>query len=85
MARTATIQSRIEPQTKIQAQNILNKLNISLSEAISMYLKQIILHNGIPFELKIPNQATLQAVEELESGKGVTFNNTDDLLKDLEN
>jgi DNA-damage-inducible protein J len=84
MARTATIQSRIEPQTKIQAQNILNKLNISLSEAISMYLKQIILHNGIPFELKIPNQATLQAVEELESGKGVTFNNTDDLLKDLE-
>jgi DNA-damage-inducible protein J len=84
MARTATIQSRIEPQTKIQAQNILNKLNISLSEAISMYLKQIILHNGIPFDLKIPNQATLQAVEELESGKGVTFNNTDDLLKDLE-
>ena len=34
--------------------NILKKLNISMSEAISMYLSQITLHNGIPFELKIP-------------------------------
>ena len=58
---------------------------MSMSEAIVVYLKQIILQRGIPFELKLPNKATLTAVQELESGKGATFDSVDELLEDLEN
>jgi DNA-damage-inducible protein J len=79
------VQARIDPRIKEEARNILNELGISMSEAIAVYLKQIILQRGIPFELKLPNKATLQAVQQLESGKGVTFDNVDDLLEDLEN
>ena len=38
MARTATIQARIEAKVKSEAQKILEHLNLSMSEAISMYL-----------------------------------------------
>ncbi len=71
MARTATIQARVEPETKSEAQKILGALNISLSEAISMYLKQIIFHKGIPFELKIPTEVTARTLEKAEAGQDV--------------
>jgi DNA-damage-inducible protein J len=84
MSNSATIQTRIDPNIKQQAKRILDTLGISMSEAIGVYLRQIVLHKGIPFELKIPNEATVQAVEQLESGKGTTFDNVDEFLKDLE-
>ncbi len=52
MAKTATLFTRIEPDTKEHAEAILSALGISASSAITMY-KQIILHNGLPFELKL--------------------------------
>jgi len=48
MARTATIQARIDPEIKTKAQKILNMLNISMSEAISLYLTQVALQKKIP-------------------------------------
>ncbi len=84
MPNSATIQTRIDPDVKKQAKRILDTLGISMSEAIGAYLRQIVLSKGIPFELKIPNEATVQAIEQLEAGKGTTFENTDELLKDLE-
>ncbi len=56
-----------------------------MSEAIGAYLRQIVLHQGIPFRLKIPNAKTIQAIEELKAGKGTTFKNADDFFEDLEN
>jgi DNA-damage-inducible protein J len=84
MANGTTIQARIDPKVKRQARDVLDKLGISMSEAIGVYIRQIVLRQAIPFELKLPNQATLQAIEELESGKGVTFDSADELFKDLE-
>jgi DNA-damage-inducible protein J len=83
MAATATIQTRVNKETKAQAKYILSQLNITLSEAIAIYLRQIILHRGIPFEIKIPNKDTLQAVEELESGGGAKLSSVKDLFEEL--
>ncbi len=86
MPRTATIQARIDPEIKKDAQAILSKLNISMSEAISLYLTQVALHKGIPFEIKIPNELTAETLtksvndEELHSVDSV-----DDLFQELDN
>ena len=45
MAKTATIQTRVDPVIKNNAQIILKKLNISMSEAISMYLSEFIVND----------------------------------------
>ncbi len=85
MPKTATIQTRVDPVVKHNAQIILKKLNISMSEAISMYLSQITLHKGIPFELKIPNEITAKTLRESENGKNIhKVNSVDDLFQELD-
>ena len=54
MAKSANLYARIEPDIKEQAENILTALGIPASNAITMFYKQIILHNGLPFEVKLP-------------------------------
>lgn len=53
MAKTANLYARIEPDIKEQAEGILSALGIPVSNAINMFYKQIILQNGIPFEVKL--------------------------------
>ena len=69
MAKTATIQTRVDPEIKRNAQKILSMLNISMSEAISLYLTQITLNKGIPFEIKIPNKLTAETLNNSVTGK----------------
>lgn len=59
-----TIQIRIDTQTKKSAKKILHELGIDMSAAIKIYLKQIILRQGIPFQLLTENGLTPQ--EEME-------------------
>ena len=54
MAKSANLYARIEPDVKEQAETILNALGIPASNAITMFYKQIILHNGLPFDVKLP-------------------------------
>ncbi len=88
MARTATIQARIDAKVKTDAQKILDKLNISMSEAISMYLTQVALYRGIPFELKIPeipNELTAATLRKSEEGKELNeVGSVDELFEELE-
>lgn len=55
MAKSANLYARIEPEVKEQAEYILNALGIPASNAITMFYKQIILHNGLPFEVRLPD------------------------------
>lgn len=54
MAKSANLYARIEPEVKEQAETILAALGIPASNAITMFYKQIILQNGLPFEVKLP-------------------------------
>ena len=55
MHRT-NIYASVEPDTKARAETVLGELGIPLSFAIEMFLRQVVLHNGIPFEMKLPAQ-----------------------------
>ena len=60
MARTANVFARVEPELKEQAEDILQQLGIPMSNAVGMFLKQIVLQKGIPFEMKLPRTEPLQ-------------------------
>ncbi len=79
------IHARIDPQTKAQAQSILKKLGITLSEAISLYLKQIVFQKGIPFEVKIPNELTMKTIDESERGEELhEASSVEEMFKELD-
>ena len=84
MANGAVVQARIDPQIKEEARGVLDELGMSMSEAIVVYLKQIVMRRAIPFELKLPNKLTVETLEKSERGEDVhEFSNVDDLLKEL--
>lgn len=53
-AKSANLYARIEPQVKEQAEAILSSLGVSASSAVNMFYKQIVLHRGLPFDVKLP-------------------------------
>jgi DNA-damage-inducible protein J len=84
MTKTATVHSRINQNIKTRAEKILMTLGIKHSEAINLFYRQIILRNGIPFKLEIPNKTTAKAIKEIETGKKLKkFDNVDQLISDL--
>lgn len=80
--KDAIVKARIEPSLKRETEVILDRLGISTTEAIRMFLTQVRLHNGLPFELRIPNATTRAAINELESGKGKRFASVEALFDD---
>lgn len=64
MARTANIFARVEPKVKEQAEKVLEQLGIPMSNAIGIFLRQVVLQRGIPFDMKLPNKKPL-SIEEL--------------------
>ena len=86
MSKTATIQARISPELKKKAQEILRTLNLSMSEAISLYLTQVTLHRGIPFDIRIPNDLTFKTLESIEKGEDLNeVSSVDELFQELNN
>ncbi len=76
MAKTANIFARVEPEIKEQAEIVLEKLGIPMSNAINIFLRQVVLQNGLPFEIKVSqnkplsygNLTTEQFNQEIEKG-----------------
>ncbi len=73
------IQIRIDEKTKKDAQKILSTIGLDLSSAIKVYLKQVVIHKGIPLQLLTENgltlaeeRAILRASGEARTGKNIT-------------
>jgi DNA-damage-inducible protein J len=64
--KTQMLHARIDPRLKKSAERIFTKIGISTTEAIRLFLKQVELHNGLPFPVSIPNKETIAAMMESE-------------------
>jgi len=85
MAKTAMITARVEPELKAEAEKVLNRLGISTTDAISLFLSQVRLRKGLPFDVKIPNRETRRAMKEADEGKGLhRYESLDDFFKKME-
>ena len=84
MSKTQTT-IRVDEENYHKAKEILSQIGLNYSQAISVFNSMIVLNRGLPFELKIPNEETKQALHELETKEGKTFNNVDELFADLDN
>lgn len=98
MTTTTAVYARIDTNLKNNAESILSRLGITPTSAIQMLYSQIILHNGMPFELKIPIQKPIAAgsltrkeldeelakgVLSLKSGNGYSADEVDRKLSEM--
>jgi len=87
MGKSGYITARIEPKLKARAARVLARVGVSTTDAITMFLQQVVLRNGLPFEVRVPNAATRRAIEELENSgarsKLKRYATTDDMFGDV--
>jgi DNA-damage-inducible protein J len=90
MARVQT-QIRIDEDVKREASDLLNGLGLNLSDAVNMYLRQIVLQHGIPFEVKYPEYKD-EVIAAMEEAKRIShdpnikkYTSVEEMFEDLEN
>ena len=91
MAKTATINIRIDPETKAGAENLYRSFGITVTDAINMFLRQSLIVNGLPFELKQPKynaetEAAIQEARDIISGtiKAKTYKSLAEMNADID-
>lgn len=83
MPKTAVISARIDPELKHSAERIFKELGLTTTQAITLFYKQVELQSGLPFSVKIPNELTLEALEEARTRQNLeNFNTIEDLFED---
>jgi len=70
--KTSIINARVKPELKGDVEQILSKLGITTTQAITMFFEQIRLNRGIPFSLQLPNDETVQAMQDARENKELT-------------
>lgn len=84
---TTNINIRVDENLKKEADQLFSDFGLSMSTAITMFLKSAVSNGGIPFEIKrkILNPATLAAVEDIQNNQNLVgpFESVEDLFEDL--
>jgi DNA-damage-inducible protein J len=82
MRKTETIRARVEPRLKRDAEAVLKKVGLTSSEAITLFLTQVKLTNGLPFPVRVPNAATRRALRDARARKDLeTFGSASEWAK----
>jgi len=84
MHKVATVNARIEPKLKSQAETILHKVGLTSAEAVRLFYTQICLHKGLPFEIRVPNEDTIKAMHDADKIITHKAKSVDDLFEDLD-
>lgn len=88
MARTDNINIRVEPKLKKDVERTLNDLGMNITDAVTVFFKQIIMTESIPFMIKKTklNAETIKAIEDAEKGINLSkgYTDLDEMWEDLE-
>lgn len=84
--KTELIHIRIEPEIKEQSEIIFKRLGVNTSYAVSMFLSQVILKGGFPFEIQLPSvdindYQELAKIIESTAGNGLISDKNNNILK----
>lgn len=86
-AQTSMLHVRVDDETKAQATEALAALGMSVSDAVRLFLRRVVVDQAFPLELKVPNAQTRAAMEESRSimaARRARFATADALFDDLQ-
>jgi len=74
----------LDSAIKEKAQVVFKQYGMGLSDAFNIFLAQTVLEKGIPFQIKIPNEETKQAIIDARAGINMTKISLEDLKKEMD-
>ena len=83
MRSNTVVRARIDGQIKEEAAAVLDAMGLTVSDAFRMLLTRIAKERALPFEPLVPNEETIQAMQEARAGRVRTAKSPDDLIAQL--
>ncbi len=86
-AHTSMLHIRVDDDIKEQATQALTVMGLSMSEAVRLFLRRVVIDQAFPLELKVPNAQTRAAMDEsraMMATRRARFATSDELFADLE-
>ena len=86
-AQTSMLHIRVDDDIKEQATVALTAMGLSMSDAVRLFLRRVVVDQAFPLELKVPNAETRAAMEEsraMMANRRTRFASADELFADLE-
>ena len=84
MPKDAVIHTRVDDRLKRDAEKVLDTVDVSMAEAVRIFLRQVVLHKGLPFDVRVPNKETQEAIRESRAGKVRTHQSSSkDVLQEI--
>jgi len=83
-AKSGMIRARVDPALKADVEAVLGAVGLSPSDAIRLFYSQVSLHQGLPFEVRIPNAETREAIRDARAGKGLNhYSSPEEMFKKM--
>jgi DNA-damage-inducible protein J len=85
--KSAEVRSRIEPSLKEQSAGVLASMGLDMSDAIRLFLRQVVEVRGLPFEVRKPNEETVAAMleaREMAKAHKARFSSAQELFDELD-
>jgi DNA-damage-inducible protein J len=83
MISETTIRARIDSETKERAAEALEAMGLSISDAIRLLMVRVAREKKLPFEVRVPNAETQEAIRELATEQGNRVHSVDELFAEL--
>ena len=84
MSKSAMVRARIEPDLKKHAEDIFQNLGMTVTQAITIFYKQVEMRNGLPFNVSIPNEETINTFEATDTDDDLVIcKDAEDMFKKL--
>ena len=84
MSKTATVRARLKPELKEKVEEILHRLGVNTTQAITMFYRQIEMNNGLPFNIVIPNARTKATFKATDANEEIVIcENAEDMFDKL--
>lgn len=80
-----TTSIKLDKNIKEDAKKIFAKLGISMGDAVNMFLAQVSMNKGLPFEVKIPNSETKKVFDDILDEKNIEKFDLEELAKHRDN
>lgn len=84
MSISSMIHVRIDDDIKIKATEALDSMGLSVSDAVRIFLKRVVMEQAFPFPLKVPNTKTLAAMKEARAIGEPRFRTGQELIDAIE-
>jgi DNA-damage-inducible protein J len=73
MSKSAMVRARLEPELKEHAEEVFLHLGLSVTQAITLFYKQVEIRQGLPFNVVIPTRETIKTFEATDADRDLVI------------